>query len=100
MQRKPGLICLLWKSCGSKQDCFVYAHFCPSLPLIQKQSSPFHLLCKLIATHPYTLSHSQPIHWNPEDEGSMSLWNTGIHQYDYITSQTRRANSFRMFPRK
>jgi hypothetical protein len=92
VQRKPGLNCLLWKSCGPKQRHFVYAHFRP-LPLVQNESSPSHLLCQLPATHPYTLSHSQPIHCNPENESSMSLWNTGIDQYDYTTSQYRRVKT-------
>lgn len=100
MQRKPGLFCLLWKSCRPKHSCFVYAHFCPSLALTQNESSPFHLLCQLLATHPYTLSHSQPIYCNPEDEGSITLWNTGIHQYDYTTSQSRRVKQFQNVPKK
>jgi len=89
MQRKRGLICLLLKSCGPKQGRFVYAHFCPSLPLTQNDASPLHLLCQLLATHRYTLTHLQPIYCNPEDEKSMSLWNTGIHQYDYTKSHSR-----------
>lgn len=93
MQRKSGLICLLWKSCGPKQGRYVYAHFCLSLPLTQNESSLFYLLCQLLATHPYTLPHSQPIYCNPEDESSMSAWNTGSQRYDYTTSQSRRAKT-------
>jgi hypothetical protein len=50
-------------------------------------------MCVLLHFIYYDVNILQPTYYNPEEGGSMFLWNVGIRQQDYMAVQPRRPRS-------